>query len=184
MKDEAIIVGISSGDPEAMAFCMRKYSRLLWKVASAVLQNVGCDQDTEEVVADVFVALWEKPERFDLSRGKLKTILCVTARNRAIDRYRSLCRRQTIPLEEAVLSEELGLQEAVLRAETRRELLEAVRELEQPGRDILVRRYYHDQNPREIAVAMGMTVKQVNNSLYRSKQRLRRVLEEKIGGAL
>ena len=70
-----------------------------------------------------------------------------------------------------------------MEKETRRELLETVNSLDEPGRDILVRRYYYDQKPRQIALALGMTVKQVDNSLYRSKRLLREKLSQAWGGA-
>ncbi len=179
-----MIAAIAAGDPDAMAECMKRYARLLWPVAAAVLKNVGCDQDVEECVADAFIYLWENPQRFDPSRGKLKGLLCVIARSRAIDRYRSLTRYSAVPLEEAVLADAFGMQETLLRKESREELQAAVNTLEEPGREILIRRYYYDQKPREIALAMGMTVKQVDNSLYRSKQKLRSTLTARKGGGL
>jgi len=75
-----------------------------------------------------------------------------------------------------VLSASVGLQEELLTRQTRRELIAAVNALGEPGREILVRRYYYEQKPREIALALGMTVKQVDNSLYRSKRQLRQAL--------
>lgn len=176
MREEAIVTAISNRDEDAMNDVIDKYSRLLWPIASAVLRNVGSVQDAEEVVADAFIFLWEHPEKFDPKRGSLKTMLCVVARSRAIDRYRELTRRNTVPLEETVLADRFGLQEQLMQEETRRELLAAVNALGEPGREILVRRYYYDQKPREIALALGMTVKQVDNSLYRSKRSLREAL--------
>lgn len=184
MKDEVIIAAISAGDPGGMAACMKQYARLLWPIASAVLSSVGSEQDVEECVADAFIYLWEHPEKFDPSRGKLKTLLCVVARSRAVDRYRVLRRRQTVSLEETVLADSFGMQEALLEVETRKELAAAVQALGEPGREILIRRYYDNQKPREIALALNMSVKQVDNSLYRSKRQLREVLAGKIGGKL
>ncbi len=181
MTEEALIRGIRNREEGAIDHCMGKYARLLWPIAAAVLKHVGDEQDVEEVVADTFIFLWQHPEKFDPSRGKLKSWLCLVVRSRAIDRYRELNRRAVLPLEEAVLSQSLGLQEELLRQETKRELLAAISALGQPGREILVRRYYHGQKPREIALALGMTVKQVDNSLYRSKRALRKALE---GGSL
>ena len=83
-----------------------------------------------------------------------------------------------LPLEEAALSAGLGMQELLLQEETRRELLAAVNALGEPGKEILVRRYYYGQKPKQIALALGLTVKQVDNSLYRSKRQLREVLTQ------
>jgi len=41
-----------------------------------------------------------------------------------------------------------------------------------------VRRYYYGQKPKEIALALNMSVKQVDNRLYQTKRRLRQVLCE------
>lgn len=176
MRDEAVIIAVGNRDENVMNDVVNKYSRLLWSIASAVLKNVGSEQDVEEVVADAFIFLWEHPGKFDSKRGSLKSLLCIVARSRAIDRYRELSRRSTLPLEEAVLADQFGMQEKLLQEENRRELLAAVNALGEPAREILIRRYYYDQKPRQIAVALNMTVKQVDNSLYRSKRQLREVL--------
>lgn len=176
MREEALVTAIGNRDEDAMNYVINKYSRLLWPIADAVLKNVGSVQDVEEVVADAFIFLWEHPGKFDPGRGTLKSLLCIVARSRAIDRYRDLTRRQTVPLEEAVLAEGFGMQEQLMQADTRRELLAAVNALGEPGREILIRRYYYEQKPREIALALNMTVKQVDNSLYRSKRNLRQAL--------
>lgn len=177
MKDETILAALKARDESAMNHIINKYSRLLWPIASAVLKNAGSEQDVEECVADAFISLWEHPEKFDPGRGSLKSLLCILARSRAIDRYRQIVRRETVPLEETVLADSFGMQEQLIQAETRRELLAAVNALGEPGREILVRRYYYDQKPREIALALGLTVKQVDNSLYRSKRCLRDALQ-------
>lgn len=177
MKDEAILSRLKARDGAVMNYVMDKYSRLLWPIAAAVLKNVGNEQDVEECVADAFIYLWEYPEKFDPARGKLKSLLCILARSRAIDRFRQITRRGDLPLEDAVLAESFGMQEHLIQEETRQELLAAVNALGEPGREILVRRYYYDQKPREIALALDMTVKQVDNSLYRSKRTLREALE-------
>lgn len=181
MRDDIMAAAIANRDEAVMSHVINKYSRLLWPIASAVLQVAGSEQDVEECVADVFIYLWEHPEKFDPSRGSLKSFLCILVRSRAIDRYREIIRKDTVPLEEAVLSSGMGMQERLAQEETKKELLTAVQELEEPNREILIRRYYHDQKPRQIALALGLTVKQVDNSLYRSKRQLREWLTAKGG---
>lgn len=181
MKDEQILARIRAGEGERMGWLIDKYSRLLWPIASAVLYKVGTAQDVEECVADAFICLWEHPEKFDPSRGSLKSLLCILVRSRAIDRYRTLSCHDACPLEEAALAQSMGLEEQMLHEQTRQELLALVNALGEQNREILVRRYYWEQKPRQIALAMNLTVKQVNNALYRSKAQLRRMLQTQGG---
>lgn len=179
MKEELLRARLLAKDEEAIGWCIRKFSQLLWPIAWAVLHSAGSDADVEECVADAFIALWQKPEQFDPSRGSLKNYLCTLVRSRAIDRYRQITRRKTLPLEEALLAGEFGMEAALLRRETQQELSAALQTLGQPGQEILIRRYYYGQKPKEIALALGLTVKQVDNTLYRTKRHLREVLTER-----
>lgn len=173
MNDEKIINAIRSSDESAINYIINKYSKLMWSVANAVLKNVAAMEDVEECVADVFVYLWQNPEKYDASRGKLKAWLCIVARSQAIDKYRQLSKRNTIPLDDAPFMEQLGIDDGILADETKRLLITTIRALEEPDQEILIRRYYYEQKPKEIAVALDMPVKHVENHLYRTKLKLR-----------
>lgn len=153
-----------------------RYARLLWSVAGAILTDVGGDEEIEECVADVFVYLWQNAERFDPARGKLRSWLCLIARSRATDRYRKLSRESTVSYDDIWMADALWDGEA-LDHDRKAEVIDAVCALEEPEREIVVRRFYYEQRPRRIALAMDMTVKQVENRLYRAKKKLRRILE-------
>ena len=47
MKDKAVIEAIARRDEQAVSAVIDKYSRLLWPIASAVLEKIGCAQDME-----------------------------------------------------------------------------------------------------------------------------------------
>lgn len=176
MQDEKIIYAIRQGDESAMNQVIEKYSRLLWTVAANVLKTSASEEDIEECVADAFIHLWQHPEKFDAGRGKLKVWLTVLTRTKAIDRYRAIQKRQELPLEDGALAAELGVEEEVLAEEQRQRLNAAVEQLEQSEREILLRRYYDGQKPREIAAELELPVRQVENRLYRAKQKLREKL--------
>ena len=168
LHDAAIIAAIQHRDQRAIRTVITRYSRLLWTVAGAVLRPAGTPEDVEECVSDVFLYLCR--------RGPLKSWLAMVARSQAVDRYRVLTKRSDLPLEEAALTGCPGAAEALLEAEDRASLLKAVDGLEEPGREILVRRYCFGQKPKEIALALDLNVKQVDNHLYRAKRKLRDVL--------
>lgn len=90
MKDEQTAEAVGRRDEAVIGEVIKAYSKLLWNIASAVLDQVGSVQDVEECVADTFVYFWENPNKYDPQRGKLKTWLSIIARSKAIDRYREL----------------------------------------------------------------------------------------------
>lgn len=174
MQEKNIIDAIKAGDEQAMEKIICRYSRLLWSIVGAVLSQVGTTEDMEECVADVFIDLWEHPQKYDESRGSLKAWLSVIARNKAIDRYRQKTKIQTIPLEETVLAQ-MGVEPEM---ENREGLQEALAELTEEEKEILLRRYVYQQKPKEMAVALGLSVKQIENRLYRIKAKMRKQMEQ------
>lgn len=176
MNDERTISAIRHRDEAAINEVIRKYSKLLWSVAGPVLSSIGSTQDIEECVADTFIYLWEHPDKFEPRRGKLKTWLSIIARTQAINRYREIAKRDTVPLEDIGFMDHLGIVDDILKEETRRALIAAINALGEPEREILIRRYYYEQKPKEIALALDMNVKQVDNRLYQTKLKLREAL--------
>ena len=69
MSDEKIFLAISNKDERVMTAVIQKYSKLLWKVAAAVLVNAAPVQDVEECVADVFIDFWLHPDKFNRIRA-------------------------------------------------------------------------------------------------------------------
>ena len=178
MNDQKIHTAILNGDSDAINRVITKYSKLLWSIADGVLGQTASVQDVEECVADVFIYLWKHPQRYDPSRGTLKTWLTIITRTKAIDRFRSITRRAADELDESVMAQELGVPEAIIADTEKAYLTAAVNALEEPDREILVRRYYCDQKPKEIAAVMHLSVKQVENRLYRTKLRLRKSITQ------
>ena len=178
MNDDQIINAIQNGNEAVMAQVMRKYARLLWSVVSPILKGIGPEEDMEECVADVFVYLWQHPEKYDPKKGKLRSWLCIVARSRAKDRYRRLSKQNALSTEDVWMAD--AVIEEPMEFGGRQAVIDAVMALDEPDREIIVRRYYYEQKPRRIAEAMALTVKQVNNRLYQAKKKLRKILEQEM----
>ena len=177
MTEQQMILGLQAGDERALNAAMDAYSRLLWSIARAVLINVGTAEDMEECVADAFIQLWHNRNAMSQSRGSVKSWLCTVAKCKAIDRYRSIARGRDVSLNEDIALFSADVFDQPLDAVLQCELLAAVHALGEPEQEILLRRYYFQQKPKDIAIALDMTAKQVENRLFRAKQLLRKQLE-------
>jgi len=172
-----VLLAIKDKDEKVMAYVISKYSKLLWKVVSAVLTKVGTVQDIEECVADVFIQFWLNPEKYNAKRAKLSSYLSMLARSRAIDRYRKIVAKKESILEENIIYKKEILEEIVSK-EQKEKLMRCIQKLSDVDKEIIMRRFFYNQKPKEIAVALGVTGKQVENRLYLTKQKLRKMMEE------
>ena len=102
--DALLVSAIRSGDEQAMAQLYERYSPIVYSVA---LRVVGDTAAAEDVLQEVFMQLWRRPNVFDASRGSLPAWLAVIARNRAIDSLRK--RRPETDITEVVVSIEPDL---------------------------------------------------------------------------
>jgi RNA polymerase sigma-70 factor (ECF subfamily) len=99
----------------------------------------------------------------------------------SIDRYRKIVQKSEIALDEQIAMCGIGIVDQTLDAVLQRELITAIQALGEPDREIILRRFYYRQKPKEIALALDLPVRQVENRVFRAKQKLRAQLE---GGAL
>lgn len=177
LNDKKIISSIINRDEQMLAYVVRKYSELLWKIAASILINAASIQDVEECIADVFIYLWQYPEKYDPDKAKLSSWLSVIARTKAIDRYRQNIRKRELPMEEIVMEGLTHAEITVMDAE-KEKLLSCIGELDEKEKELIIRRYYYEQKPAEIAVVLEMPKKQVENRLYYAKQKLKRMMQE------
>ncbi len=82
-----LMSSVAAGERQALQRLYEATSPKLFGIVLAVLSNRA---EAEEVLQDVFVAIWEKADRYDPARGSPIAWLATVARNRAVDRRRAL----------------------------------------------------------------------------------------------
>lgn len=85
-SDEALVAAIGGRSQEALGEIYRRYGAAVWSVAKLVCRRA---ERAEEVCQTVFTELWSRPERFDPSRGTLRSWLVAEAHRRAVTVIRS-----------------------------------------------------------------------------------------------
>ena len=84
-EDAALLARIVDRDERAVEALYARYSGPLYSLA---YQVTGADRFAQEVVQEVFVAVWRQAERFDPARGAVGPWLFSLARHKAIDLVR------------------------------------------------------------------------------------------------
>src|SRR5271166_3085336 len=82
MDDAELLEAVANGNQDAMAAVFDRYSRIVYCIALRVLREPGL---AEDVMQEVLLHVWKRPQSFVSQRGNLAAWLSVVTRNRAID---------------------------------------------------------------------------------------------------
>ena len=82
MDDAALLEAVAEGNQEAMAAVYNRYARIVYCIALRVLREPSL---AEDVMQEVLLQVWKRPQSFVAQRGNLGAWLSVVTRNRAID---------------------------------------------------------------------------------------------------
>jgi RNA polymerase sigma-70 factor (ECF subfamily) len=154
-----------------MAALFDRYSGVLYSVALRVLKDPG---QAEDIMQDIFIQVWRKPDSFASGRGSLGGWLAVVARNRAIDLLRK--RRPSDSVEDVVLASKT---DTASEAE-RNVLMEKVRvvmaELPPDQKTSVELAYFDGMSHTEIAEKTGEPLGTVKTRIRLAMMTLRKAL--------
>jgi RNA polymerase sigma-70 factor (ECF subfamily) len=85
-SDAAVVMAIARYHQDALAEAYRRHAGAVFGLAKRLLAE---QQLAEEVVQEVFLRLWNGPDRFDPSRGTLRSYLLAQTHGRSVDLLRS-----------------------------------------------------------------------------------------------
>jgi RNA polymerase sigma factor (sigma-70 family) len=178
-EEAALLVRIGEQDERAIEALHERYSGPLYSLA---YQVTGGDRFAQDVVQEVFVAVWKNAGRFDPTRGSLSSWLFSLARHKAIDlvRKEANVRRHTadvdLELEEAVDDVD---QEAWLRV--RRDAVRAaIAELPEAQRTAVEMAFFGGLTHVEVSEALGIPLGTAKTRIRTALMRLRDILGQSV----
>ena len=84
MQDEILIGRLKRRDMNAFEEVIGTYKNYVGAIVKSRISASMQPEDVEEVVADVFFALWKQSGKLDAKKGSLKNYLGILTRNRYI----------------------------------------------------------------------------------------------------
>lgn len=173
-KEKDLIQRLKRGEKRAFD---RIYGLYAFEILNFCRKNLDCEEDAEEVVQDVFVALWNSRSiiRTEVS---LKGLLYTSARNRILNRYRSKvtfeCRLDDI--RESELTKHTSPESRVEYNEFRRRVIAVVMSLPPTQRRIVIMSRYRGLSHAQIVEKTGLSMQTVKNNLSLALKKLWSVL--------
>jgi len=169
---------IRSGDRIALGEVYDRHASAAMAVALRVVAN---REQAEDLVHDTFVAIWQKIDRFDATRGSLRSWITAIVRNRAIDRLRGT--RPSIEIGEAdersmLRSGSNPTWDDALARLGAVQLRSALDELPAEQRQAIELAYFGGRTYREIATMTGVPLGTANGRLRLALARLRELLRQ------
>lgn len=86
MSDAGLVVAISRYGQDALAEAYRRHGGAVFGLARRLLSDAAM---AEEIVQEVFLRLWNSPDKFDPGRGSLRSYLLAQCHGRSVDLLRS-----------------------------------------------------------------------------------------------
>jgi RNA polymerase sigma-70 factor (ECF subfamily) len=176
-SSSALIAAIAAGDRDAFS----RFYDLTAPMAFGLIRRVLRDPEAAaEVLQEVFWQVWQDAPRYDPTRGTAEAWLVMRAKTRAIDRLRSIRRRDrtfVAPVDESVAQrrEDPAPNPAVV-AEDRGLIQTALAQLPEPQRRVIELAFFEGLTHSEIATRLGEPLGTVKTRARLGLDRLRGVL--------
>jgi RNA polymerase sigma factor (sigma-70 family) len=152
--EQVLIERLASGDESALVDLYDRYAGFVYGLALRVLVDRHV---AEDITQEVFVSLWEHPERIDSGRGTLRGFLGTVTHRRAVEAVR---REEAHRRREARVAREPGDVpdgvESVLRADTSGRVRRALAVLPEAQREALELAYFEGYTFRQVADVLAI----------------------------
>jgi RNA polymerase sigma-70 factor, ECF subfamily len=177
ISDAQLVTSIARYSEVALAEAYRRHGGAVFGLAKRVLQNAA---EAEDVTQEVFLRLWNEPDRFDPARGSLRSFLLAQAHGRAVDAVRSSSSRRAREARDAMRTAEASydMQHEVWDLAVADQVAHAMGELPEEERRAIELAYFDGRTYREVARLLDQPEGTVKSRIRNGMRRMRAVLAD------
>ena len=186
-EDATLMVRVRDGDERALETLHDRFAGPLYSLA---LQVTRSDRYAQDVVQEVFVAVWKDAGRFDQARGSLSSWLFALARHKAIDliRRESNVRKRTADVDLELEQAPDDVDEAVWIRVRRDRVVAAMATLPEAQRTALELAFFggltHVEVAERLDIPLGTAKTRIRTALLRLREVIGSSLSEGDDGPL
>jgi RNA polymerase sigma-70 factor, ECF subfamily len=176
-SDAALVVAVARYRRDALAEIYRRHAGSVHALARRVL---GDSNLAQEVVQEVFLALWRAPDRFDPERGSLRAWLLAQCHGRSVDLVRAESARRAREEREVRMRAESGydLEREVWDLSIAERVREALSALRDEERRVIELAYFGGHTYREAARLLGEPEGTVKTRIRSGLRNMRTILDQ------
>jgi RNA polymerase sigma-70 factor (ECF subfamily) len=171
-RDGMLLDRVKANDQSAMAEFCDRYGSLVYSIALRVLADAG---QAEDLMQEIFLQVWRKPDAFVQGRGTLGAWLAVVTRNRAVDVLRR--RRPSDPVDDVVLASNVNLASDVERTRMMEKVREAMQGLPAEQQKSVELAFFEGMTHAEIAAKTGDPLGTVKTRIRTALLSLRKAVQ-------
>ncbi len=172
LDDAALVAAIEGATQEALAEVYNRHSGAVHGLARRILRD---ETLAEEITQEVFLRLWNNPEKFDANRGSLRSFLLAHTHGRSVDLIRSESARRTREDRDARLAvgETQNVEDEVWDMALAEQIKNALSSLIEGERKAIELAYFGGHTYREVADLLGEPEGTVKSRIRSGMKRLR-----------
>jgi len=176
--DDELMRDIAAGSAEALGLLHRRFGPLIFRVAVQSLDRAAA----EDLVQEVFLAVWRNAGQFDRERGTARSWILQIAHFRLLNEFRRQSRQpEIVPDPDGLVLSGLPANdpepaEAAWQQHRRAVLKSALDELPPPQREALGLAFLDDLTHEQVAAELGLPLGTAKTRIRSGLQRLRGTL--------
>jgi RNA polymerase sigma-70 factor (ECF subfamily) len=171
-SDAALVIAIGRYREDALAEAYRRHAGSAFAMARRLVSDRTL---AEEVVQEVFLRLWNRPDRFDPERGSLRSYVLAQTHGRSIDLLRSEMSRRRREQRDARQTADGGsdIEREVVDLSVAEQVKDVVAQLPSDERQAIELAYFGGHTYRQVATLLDQPEGTVKSRIRSGLRRLR-----------
>lgn len=174
MVELDLIKAAQSGDRDALITLLREIEQQVYRTAYYILNN---EQDAHDAAQEALIRIYTKINSYE-EKAQFKTWVQRIVTNICIDKFRRTKPTVSIDEHDLVFQGNESVERQVMSTYLAQDIQEAIEQLPEHHRSVIVLRYLQEFSYNEIADTLDLPLNTVKSYLFRARQQLQILLQD------